>query len=79
MVNPYRSPETQRMWRLAARYSTIGMEMAASVAFGTLGGWWLDQKLGTEPWIFWFGLAFGIAAAVRAVVRLAKNTKLDSL
>ena len=67
------------MWRLAARYSTIGMEMAASVAFGTLGGWWLDQKFGTEPWLFWFGLAFGIAAAVRAVVRLVKQFKRDAL
>jgi F0F1-type ATP synthase assembly protein I len=71
--------DRQRMWRLAGRFSAVGIEMAAAVAFGTLGGYWLDGKLGTAPWLFWFGLVVGIGAAVRTVVRVARTTKLDEL
>ena len=53
-------PETQRMWQIAARYSTVGIEMAASVGFGTWGGWWLDQHFGTAPYLFWFGVVVGV-------------------
>ncbi|MEE8409879.1 MAG: AtpZ/AtpI family protein [Myxococcota bacterium] len=67
------------MWRLAGRYSAIGIEMSAAVAMGTLGGWWLDGKLGTRPYLFWFGLVVGIGAVVRTIVRVIKTTKLDEL
>ncbi len=63
------------MWRLAGRYSAVGIEMAAAVAIGTLGGRWLDGKLGTEPTLFWIGFVVGVGAAVRAVVRVARNFK----
>ena len=66
------------MWRLAGRYSAIGIEMAAAVVFGTLGGVWLDKKLGTAPWLFWFGLVIGIGAATRAVVRVVREFKKQS-
>lgn len=68
--------ERERMWRLAGRYSALGIEMAAAVAIGTLGGRWLDDHLGTGPYLFWFGLVVGIGAATRTVVYLVKTTKL---
>ena len=74
-----RTRETQRMWRLAARYSTVGMEMALSVAIGTFGGLWLDRHFETSPYLFWFGLVVGLGAAVRAVVRVVSGTNLDKL
>ena len=67
------------MWRLSARYSAVGIEMAVAVAVGTLGGRWLDERLGTTPWLFWLGLASGVGAAVRAVVRVVKATDLKKL
>lgn len=73
------SRDSQHMWRLASRYSAVGIEMAAAVAIGTLGGLWLDGKLGTTPYLFWFGLAVGIGAVVRTIVRVIKTTKLDDL
>jgi F0F1-type ATP synthase assembly protein I len=63
------------MWRLAGRYSAVGIEMAAAVAIGTIGGQWLDRTLGTTPWLFWFGLTVGIGAAVRAVLRVVREFK----
>jgi len=66
------------MWRLAGRYSAVGIEMSAAVAIGALGGDYLDHRWGTEPYLFWFGLTVGIGAAVRAIMRIAK-TDLDHL
>jgi F0F1-type ATP synthase assembly protein I len=67
-----RSPEADRQWRLAGRFSAVGIEMAAAVAMGAIGGRWLDQRFDTEPYLLWLGLVVGIGAAVRAVVRVVK-------
>ena len=67
--------DSRRMWRLAGRYSAVGIEMAAAVAIGTLGGQWLDGKFGTEPYLFWFGFVVGVGAAVRAIMRVIRDFK----
>ena len=73
------SPDVRRMWRLSARYSSLGIQMAACVAIGVLGGRWLDGKLDTTPVLFWIGLVVGITAAVRSVWRVIKGTKLSNM
>ncbi|MCC5831361.1 MAG: AtpZ/AtpI family protein [Phycisphaeraceae bacterium] len=35
------------------------IELGASVAILTLGGWWLDNRWGTGPWLTLAGLALG--------------------
>ncbi len=55
--------------------STIGMTMAFSVAIGALIGYYLDQWLGTKPWLFFFFFGFGIAAAFRNLFILYKKAK----
>ncbi|MGC4089531.1 MAG: AtpZ/AtpI family protein [Polyangiaceae bacterium] len=52
-----------------------------SVAVGLLGGNWLDKKFGTAPWLTAIGLAYGIAAAARAIYRALKqaNRELEQL
>lgn len=49
--------------------STIGLELGLSIAFGYLGGEWLDGKLGTGPWLKWIGLGFGLAAGAQSLYR----------
>lgn len=71
------SKDADHMWRLAGRYSAVGIEMAVAIAFGTLGGHWLDTKLGTSPYLFWFGLTIGIGAAVLAIVRVIKEFRRE--
>jgi len=73
------SRDSEHMWRLAGRYSAVGIEMAAAVAFGTLGGRWLDGKFGTTPYLFIFGLIVGVGACARTIIRLIKHTHLDQL
>ncbi len=55
--------------------STIGMTMAFSVAIGALIGYYLDQWLGTKPWLFFVFFGFGIAAAFRNLFILYKKAK----
>jgi ATP synthase protein I len=71
------SKETQRMWKIAGRYSALGIEMAAAVVIGTVGGNYLDERLGTAPWLFWFGVVVGIGAAVQGGIRVARLKKRD--
>lgn len=55
--------------------STIGMAMAFSIALGALLGYYLDKKLGTQPWLFFVCLGFGIAAAFRNLYIFYKKAK----
>jgi F0F1-type ATP synthase assembly protein I len=50
--------DRKKMYLTMADLSTMGFAMVASIVLGLLGGFWLDQKLGTEP-IFTFILLFG--------------------
>jgi ATP synthase protein I len=60
------------------RYGTVGLEVVLSVLVGFLGGWWLDQKLGTDPWLTLIGFAYGVAAAARALYRAARRATKEA-
>jgi F0F1-type ATP synthase assembly protein I len=55
--------------------STVGITMALSIALGALIGYYIDKKVGTQPWFFIIGLGFGIAAAFRNLYILYKKAK----
>lgn len=69
--------ERQEMWRTAGRYSTTGLEMALSVAVGSIGGHALDDYLGTDPWLLWIGIVIGFMGAIRSVLRVIRQYKRD--
>lgn len=71
--------DSRRMWMLAGRYSAVGIEMAAALAFGTIGGSWLDKKLGTEPVFLWIGIVVGLGAATKTIVRIIRTTNMNDL
>jgi len=56
--------------RQVAPYLNLGWTFAVSVASGVLGGWWLDRKLGTRPWLLLGGALLGIAAAFVSFFRV---------
>jgi len=39
--------------------SPLRCTYARAVALYGLGGWWLDRKLGSEPWLTLLGVAIG--------------------
>ena len=59
----------RRKWSDQLRLSSIGLTLAISVAIGALGGWWLDDYLGTEPWLTVLGLVLGSAAGFYELIR----------
>ena len=56
------------MWKIAdtlrkvAPYMSLGAMFAGCMVAGVLGGWWLDGRLGTSPWLLLLGAFFGMGA-----------------
>jgi len=61
------------MWRQAARFSAVGLEMGIAVSIGYFAGTWLDDKLGTKPYLMLLMLILGIGAAFNAIYTAAKR------
>ncbi|CAN5894852.1 hypothetical protein BH11MYX2_BH11MYX2_23840 [soil metagenome] len=53
--------------------SSVGLELGISVILGLLGGYYLDQRLGTTPWLMLACLLLGLVAGFRGVVRAVKR------
>ena len=68
-------PEGRKQLKTLGSVGTIGLELAISIYVGFYGGKWLDQQLGTDPWLRWFGLFVGLAAGFRALYRVARQTQ----
>ena len=60
----------ERAWGYFALYSEIGLVLLVTVLVGVLGGYWVDQQLGTLPIFILVGLLVGLGAGARAVYQL---------
>lgn len=67
--------ETKKMFRTLGFLSTTGMTMAFSIGLGALIGYYLDNKFGSEPWLFIIFLIFGVVAAFKNLHTMYKKTK----
>jgi len=61
--------ERQRVLREVGRYTGFGLAWALSVLIFLLGGYWLDQRLGTLPWLTIAGAFMGAAGGFISLVR----------
>ena len=66
---------TRKMFRTLGYVSSLGLVMALSIALGALIGNYLDNKLGTDPWLFFIFFGFGVAAAFRNLYIMYKKIK----
>ena len=55
--------------------SSFGLEIAAYIGIGFMGGPWLDHRFHTEPWFKYLGWVVGIGAPINAFVRIAREYK----
>ncbi len=57
-------------------YMGLGLQLAlAMVVFGALG-WWLDGRLGTDPWLMVVGLLVGSVGGTVSIIRASiQSTK----
>ncbi len=54
----------------AAAIAGVGFEFAGTVVVMALGGWWLDEKWGTEPWLLVTGMSVGLIGGVYRLWKL---------
>lgn len=76
---PFFDEDQRKQLKLFARYGGIGIQIAISLALGWFGGQWLDEKLGTAPWLGWVGFGLGLAAGSKGLYDLVKKTDLEKI
>lgn len=70
-----RPPIVERArWFQLTEAASVGIEMAAAIGVGAGAGIWLERNVTHwSPWTTYIGLGIGLAAAILAVVRTARN------
>lgn len=66
-------PETKQIVRQASASGAIGIEIILALGVGYLGGNYLDHRFGTTPWLTRIGVVVGIAAAIKALIRVTRQ------
>ena len=51
------------------RYAGLGITFAFTILVFTLGGWWLDARLGSSPWLLLLGVLLGFTGGLISLVR----------
>lgn len=59
---------------MLGQLSSVGMSFVLALAMGFGGGYWLDGRLGTAPWLAFVGFFAGLAAGVLNVYRVMRAT-----
>ena len=64
--------------RQVAALAGAGIQFTVMVSLCTAGGWWLDERLGSSPWLLLAGGLVGSAAACfqlyRTLIAVSANT-----
>jgi ATP synthase protein I len=64
--------------RKLAELSSLALMLPASIAVGLFFGYWLDKRLGTDPWMLMIFTLLGVAAGLIALIRgISKVNKED--
>lgn len=53
--------------------SSVGIELGLAVGIGLLIGYYMDEWLGTQPWLMLLWLVFGFIAGFRGVMRAVRQ------
>lgn len=51
-----------------SRYAGVGVHFAATIGVFAFGGYWLDRKLGTDPWLLIAGVFVGFALGLTSLI-----------
>jgi len=68
----------QQGWKGIGSYSTIGMELAASILLGLFGGRALDQHFDTGSTFALIGLALGLLAGSRVIWKALQRANREA-
>lgn len=70
-ANATRDPRFQISPKMG-RASALGWELAILYTLFMGGGYYLDQRFGSSPWLLLLGVLLGTVATIPALVRAAK-------
>lgn len=62
-------PEHRRDFGRGQQLALIGTELSVATLIGLYGGYWLDERFGSRPWLTLVGLALGLAAGFKNLAR----------
>jgi F0F1-type ATP synthase assembly protein I len=58
-----------RTLKTLGQLGSVGLAFVLALVMGFAGGYWLDGRLGTTPWLTFVGFGMGVAAGILNVVR----------
>lgn len=58
-----------------AKFTGLGIQIAASLLISLYGGIWLDEKFDTKPLFLLVGVFFGMLAGIWSVIKITTNSK----
>jgi F0F1-type ATP synthase assembly protein I len=56
-----------------ASVTTVGLELGGIIMLMTLGGWWIDGKMGTGPWCLLTGAFIGVTGGMYRLFQISKK------
>jgi ATP synthase protein I len=68
-------PEGRRQLQVTAAFAASGVVLVSAICVGYFGGGWLDDWLGTAPYIRYAGLILGIVSGFRNLFLLARPVR----
>jgi len=81
-VSGERRRRTSQSFRRIADASSLGLAFPIAIVIGYFFGRWLDQVLGTAPWMMAifsiFGIAAGFVNALRTAIRIGREEDEES-
>lgn len=69
---PEQKPAEQRR-QIAVQMAALGLEFSSAVIGGLILGYYLDEWLGTKPWLTMLGTFAGLGTAVARMIALTKR------
>lgn len=80
MKNDNSSKDNRSSYRKALEeagpYLGLGIQLGATMVFFVLGGYFLDERLGTKPWLSLLGAGLGMASLMAQLYQL--STRLNA-
>lgn len=64
-----KEPDRQRPADSYTRFAGVGLQFAATIGLFAWGGYALDNRLGSSPWMLIIGVFLGFAGAMISLVR----------
>lgn len=75
---PDESSTRREILRRAGPLLGIGSTFLAAVGLCTFGGWWLDGRLGTAPWLTVVGALLGVGLGFYLFIKAVMESRKDA-